>query len=169
MATITTPWLYLTPFEPTDWAFFRSLREDRSIMRYMAAIALEKETRRVFAARLAAAHVFVIRARDDDTPLGDIGLQISAENREEADIGYTVVPAAQGKGIASEALRAVCDYAFNQTGVKAINAYVLADNGGSVRVLEKVGFVRTQVLEKAYEIDGVRYDDWVYRLECGAA
>ena len=126
MATITTPRLHLTPFEPTDWAFFRSLREDRNI-----------------------------------------GLHISPENREEADIGYTVVPAAQGKGIASEALRAVCEYAFNQTGVKAINAYVLADNGGSVRVLEKAGFVRTQVLEKAYEIDGVRYDDWVYRLECG--
>lgn len=70
------------------------------------------------------------------------------------------------KGIASEALRAVCEYAFNQTGVKAINAYVLADNVGSVRVLEKAGFVRTQVLEKAYEINGVRYDDWVYRLEC---
>lgn len=137
-------------------------------MQYMAAIAPEKETRRLFAARLTAAHVFVIRLRDEETPLGDIGLQISAENREEADIGYTVVPAAQGQGIASEALRAVCDYAFNQTGVKAINAYVLADNGGSVRVLEKAGFVRTQVLEKAYEINGVRYDDWVYRLECGA-
>ena len=46
---------------------------------------------------------------------------------------------------------------------------VLADNGGSIRVLEKAGFVRMQVLEKAYEIDGVRYDDWVYRLECSAA
>ncbi len=168
MATITTPRLYLAPFEPSDWAFFRTLREDRRIMRYMAAIAPEKETRRVFAARLAAAHVFVIRLRDDVTPLGDIGLQISTENREEADVGYTVVPAAQGKGIASEALSAVCGYAFSQIGVKAINAYVLADNGGSVRVLEKAGFVRTQVLEKAYEIDGVRYDDWVYRLECGA-
>ena len=168
MATITTPRLHLTPFEPSDWAFFRSLRENRDIMRYMAAIAPEKETRRVFAARLMAEHVFVIRFQNDDTPLGDIGLQISPENREEADIGYTVVPAAQGKGIASEALRAVCDYAFSQTSVKAINAYVLADNGGSVRVLEKAGFVRTQVLEKAYEIDGVRYDDWVYRLECGA-
>ena len=127
-------------------------------MQYMAAIAPEKETRRLFAARLTAAHVFVIRLRDEETPLGDIGLQISD----------TVVPAVQGQGIASEALRAVCDYAFNQTGVKAINAYVLADNGGSVRVLEKAGFVRTQVLEKAYEINGVRYDDWVYRLECGA-
>jgi hypothetical protein len=51
MATITTR-LHLTLFEPTDWAFFRSLREDRAIMRYMAAIAPEKETRRVFAARL---------------------------------------------------------------------------------------------------------------------
>ena len=166
MATITTTRLNLTPFEPSDWAFFRSLREDPAIMRYMAAITPEKETRRVFAARLMAEHVFVIRLHNDVKPLGDIGLQISAANREEADIGYTVVPAAQGKGIASEALRAACEYAFNQTGVKAINAYVLADNVGSVRVLEKAGFVRTQVLEKAYEINGVRYDDWVYRLEC---
>ncbi|WP_421532538.1 GNAT family N-acetyltransferase [Lelliottia amnigena] len=165
MATITTPRLLLTPFEPSDWAFFRSLREDRDIMRFMASIASEKETRRVFAARLTAQHTFVIRAHDDDTPLGDIGLQVSTQFREEADIGYTVIPQAQGRGIASEALRAVCDYAFNLVGVNAVNAYVLADNVGSVRVLEKTGFVRTQVLEKAYEIDGVKFDDWVYRLE----
>jgi len=169
MATITTPRLLLTPFEPSDWAFFRSLREDRSVMRFMGSIASEKETRRVFAARLTAQHTFVIRTHGDDAPLGDIGLQVSAQFREEADIGYTVIPKAQGKGIASEALRAVCDYAFNQVGVKAINAYVLAENVGSVRVLEKAGFVRTQVLEKAYEIDGVKFDDWVYRLELGAA
>ncbi|MDY1036058.1 GNAT family N-acetyltransferase [Lelliottia sp. CFBP8978] len=168
MAIITTPRLQLSPLEPSDWAFFRTLREDRAIMRYMAAIAPEKETRRLFAARLTAPHTFVIRAHDDETPLGDIGLQISTQNREEADIGYTVIPRAQGKGIASEALNAICDYAFTQTTVRAINAYVLADNSGSVRVLEKIGFVRTQVLEKAYEINGVRYDDWVYRLEYGA-
>ena len=168
MATITTPRLLLTPFEPSDWAFFRSLREDRDIMRFMASIASEKETRRVFAARLTAQHTFVIRAHDDDTPLGDIGLQVSTQFREEADIGYTVIPQAQGRGIASEALRAVCDYAFNLVGVKAVNAYVLADNVGSMRVLEKTGFVRTQVLEKAYEIDGVKFDDWVYRLEMSA-
>lgn len=168
MATITTPRLLLTPFEPSDWAFFRSLREDRDIMRFMASIASEKETRRVFAARLTAQHTFVIRSHDDDTPLGDIGLQVSTQFREEADIGYTVIPQAQGRGIASEALRAVCDYAFNLVGVKAVNAYVLADNVGSVRVLEKTGFVRTQVLEKAYEIDGVKFDDWVYRLEMRA-
>ncbi|MBZ0056428.1 MULTISPECIES: GNAT family N-acetyltransferase [unclassified Leclercia] len=169
MATITTPRLTLSPFEPSDWPFFRALREAPEIMRYMAAIAPETETRRQFAARLTTPHTFVIRAHDDATPLGDIGLQISSRYREEADIGYTVIPAAQGRGIASEALRAVCEYAFIQVGVKAVNAYVLGENGGSVRVLEKAGFVRTQVLEQAYEINGVRYDDWVYRLESGAA
>jgi hypothetical protein len=80
MATITTPRLHLTPFEPTDWAFFRSLREDRRIMRYMAAIAPEKETRRVFAARLMAEHVFVIRFRDDDTPLAILACKSARES-----------------------------------------------------------------------------------------
>jgi len=169
MALITTPRLSLSPFEPSDWPFFRALREDPAIMRYMAAIAPEKETQRLFALRLTLKHLFVIRRHDDPTPLGDIGLQISDHHPEEADIGYTIVPQAQGQGYASEALQAVCDYGFTQAGVKAVNAYVLADNGGSVRVLEKAGFVRTQVLDKAYEIDGVRYDDWVYRLEPDAA
>lgn len=169
MAIITTPRLSLSPFEPSDWPFFRALREDPAIMRYMAAIAPEKETQRLFALRLTSKYLFVIRRHDDPTPLGDIGLQISDHHPEEADIGYTIVPQAQGQGYASEALQAVCDYGFTQAGVKAVNAYVLADNGGSVRVLEKAGFVRTQVLEKAYEIDGVRYDDWVYRLEPDAA
>ncbi len=165
MAIITTPRLTLSPFKPADWPFFRSLREDPAIMRFMAAIAPEKETRRLFALRLAEPHLFVIRQHDDETPLGDIGLRISEHHPEEADIGYTIVPQAQGKGFASEALRAVCEYAFARAGVKAINAYVLADNGGSVRVLEKAGFVRTQVLEQAYEINGEWFDDWVYRLE----
>lgn len=69
------------------------------------------------------------------------------------------------KGYASEALRAVCEYGFTTLGVQAINAWVLGENRGSSRLLEKQGFVRTQVLEKAYHLNGVDYDDWIYRLE----
>jgi RimJ/RimL family protein N-acetyltransferase len=168
MATITTTRLILSPFQPADWHFFRVLRENPAIMRYIGSIAAEKDNRLLFATRLTAPHTFVVRTHDDPTALGDIGLKISLHNREEADIGYMFIPQAHGKGIASEAVRALCEYAFSETGVKAINAWVLADNTGSVRVLEKCGFVRTQMLEKAYEIDGVRYDDWAYRLESSA-
>ena len=134
-------------------------------MRYMGNIAPAKDTRLLFARRLAAQHTFVIREHNSPTPLGDIGLQISHLYPQEADLGYAIMPQAKGKGIASEAVRAVCQYAFEHAGVTAINAYALADNKGSIRILEKTGFVRTQVLEKAYEIDGIAYDDWVFRLE----
>ncbi|CAM6579903.1 GNAT family N-acetyltransferase [Citrobacter portucalensis] len=134
-------------------------------MRYMGNIAPAKDTRLLFARRLAAQHTFVIREHNSPMPLGDIGLQISHLYPQEADLGYAIMPQAQGKGIASEAVRAVCQYAFEHAGVTAINAYALADNKGSIRILEKTGFVRTQVLEKAYEIDGIAYDDWVFRLE----
>ena len=97
--------------------------------------------------------------------LGDIGLRISPKNPHEADVGYALLPEAQGKGYASEALRAVCEYGFTTLGVQAINAWVLGENRGSSRLLEKQGFVRTQVLEKAYHLNGVDYDDWIYRLE----
>ncbi|VTN10610.1 Uncharacterised protein [Raoultella terrigena] len=33
------------------------------------------------------------------------------------------------------------------------------------RLLEKQGFRRIQILEKAWHLDGVDYDDWIYRLE----
>ncbi|HAF52477.1 MAG TPA: GNAT family N-acetyltransferase, partial [Leclercia adecarboxylata] len=38
MATITTSRLTLSPFEPSDWPFFRTLRESPEIMRYIAFI-----------------------------------------------------------------------------------------------------------------------------------
>ncbi len=107
--------------------------------------------------------VFVLRDKFGEA-LGDIGLRISPKNPHEADVGYALLPQAQGKGYASEALRAVCEYGFTTTGVQAINARVLGENRGSSRLLEKQGFVRTCVLEKAYHLNGVDYDDWIYRL-----
>ena len=44
------------------------------------------------------------------------------ENPHEADVGYALLPQAQGQGYASEALRAICDYGFTTLGIHAINA-----------------------------------------------
>lgn len=58
-----------------------------------------------------------------------------------------------------------CGRSAIMVSAQAINAWVLGENRGSSRLLEKQGFVRTQVLEKAYHLNGVDYDDWIYRLE----
>ena len=133
-------------------------------MRYMGEVLSETALRSVFECRCEDAGVFVLRA-SAGTPRGDIGLRLSTKNTHQADVGYALLPQAQGQGYASEALRAICDYGFTTLGIHAINAWVLGDNLGSSRLLEKLGFVRIQVLEQAYHLNGVDYDDWIYRLE----
>ena len=164
MATLTTARLQLSPFHEHDWPFFLSLRQNSEVMRFMGEILDEAAIRGVFEQRCKEPGIFVIRD-ENGTALGDIGLRISHKNPHEADIGYALLPQAQGHGYAREALNAICDYGFNQLSLWAINAWVLGDNRGSARLLEKRGFTRTQVLEKAYQLDGEYYDDWVYRLE----
>lgn len=164
MLTLLTPRFTLSSFQESDWLFFRDLRQNGEVMRYMAGIASEEDTRRVFEQRLLENNAFVIRMHGDNTALGDVGLRISKQHPEEADVGYSVLPAMQGRGIASEALQAVCEYAFYQANVEALNAWVLAENTGSVRVLEKARFNRVQVLEKAFLLNDEYYDDWAFRL-----
>ncbi|AWF55240.1 TPA: GNAT family N-acetyltransferase [Klebsiella michiganensis] len=164
MRILTTPRLRLSPFHSSDWSFFLRLRRDPEVMRYMGEILEEPALRTLFASRCADPGVFVLRDASG-AAVGDIGLRISGKNPHEADVGYALLPEAQGKGYASEALKAICDYGFQQLGVHAINAWVLGSNAGSSRLLEKHGFIRIQVLEKAYHLNGIDYDDWVYRLE----
>ena len=60
-----------------------------------------------------------------------------------AEIGYGISPEYEGRGYATEAVRAMVEWAAAQAGVKRIEAETELDNCASQRVLEKVGFVRT--------------------------
>jgi [ribosomal protein S5]-alanine N-acetyltransferase len=162
MPVLTTSRLTLSPLNETDWPCFLALRTNSQVMRFMGEALSEQALRLKFNTRLNG-NVFAIRD-NLGAFVGDIGLQVSSHNPQEADIGYALLPQAQGKGFAQEALTAICEYGFTTLGLVGINAWVLADNAGSVRLLEKSGFTRVQVLDKAFEINGVRYDDWVYRL-----
>lgn len=117
MTTITTPRLSLTRFVTDDWPFFLRLRQDPQVMRFMGEVLSEEVLRSVFVSRCADPGVFVLRDKFGEA-LGDIGLRISPKNPHEADVGYALLPQAQGKGYASEALRAVCEYGFTTWGCR---------------------------------------------------
>ncbi|HEY2452538.1 MAG TPA: GNAT family N-acetyltransferase [Scandinavium sp.] len=163
MPALTTSRLILSPLSEADWPCFLALRNNPNVMRFMGDRVCENELRLKFESRLDGNVFAIYEARGEF--VGDIGLQISSQNAQEADIGYALLPRAQGKGFAQEALAAICDYGFTSLNLTAINAWVLAGNTGSVRLLEKNGFTRVQVLEKAFQMNGEYFDDWVYRLE----
>lgn len=63
----------------------------------------------------------------------------------DAELGYRLRRAAWGKGLATEGGRALIDRAFGEMGVERIWAQTMAINGGSRRVMEKLGmrYIRT--------------------------
>ncbi|WP_426455045.1 GNAT family N-acetyltransferase [Paenibacillus sp. S-38] len=69
-------------------------------------------------------------------------------------IGYMLNQAHNGQGRMSEAVRLVVGYAFGELGLHRIEAGVMPHNAGSIRVLEKAGFVQEGLARKNVNING---------------
>ncbi len=54
-------------------------------------------------------------------------------------IGYAMYPGREGKGYATEAVRAMVEWAFGQPGVQVVRALAPVWNTPAVHVAEKVG------------------------------
>jgi RimJ/RimL family protein N-acetyltransferase len=82
---------------------------------------------------------------DNDYPMlcGSIGFKGPPDKRGMVEIGFSVLPEFQGRGLATEMVAGIVQWAKRQPGVKKIEAETNIDNKASIRVLEKNGFVRT--------------------------
>ncbi len=69
--------------------------------------------------------------------------------RISAEVGYWLGEAYWGRGIATEALRALAGYVFETTEITRLFATVFEFNAASMRVLEKAGFSKVGVLHRA--------------------
>jgi RimJ/RimL family protein N-acetyltransferase len=78
--------------------------------------------------------------------IGFAGLKF-LEDLKEVDIGYRLLPAYWGVGLATEAGRAVLDYGFAELHLEEIIGLVDPTNVASVRVLEKLGLSFDRVME----------------------
>jgi RimJ/RimL family protein N-acetyltransferase len=83
---------------------------------------------------------YAIVRRGDGLVVGDAGFHGPPDEDGEVEIGYALVPAARGAGLASEAIALLVDWAFEQRGVHAVTARVDPGNAPSRRVLERLGF-----------------------------
>ena len=94
---------------------------------------------------------FTVETLADDQLVGDVGLRVAEDESGVVMVGYTMAPAAQGKGYATEAVAALVDYAFGTLGADIARAYADAANTPSVRVGEKVGLVVVERFDGQHE------------------
>jgi RimJ/RimL family protein N-acetyltransferase len=106
-------------------------------------------------------HVFAIDV--DGFAVGAIGLRPGDDvHRFSAEIGYWLGEEYWNRGIATEAVIAVVDYAFASLGMVRLHAEVFEWNHASMRVLEKAGFTREGVLRQSAMKDRQLVDQVVY-------
>lgn len=84
----------------------------------------------------------VLAIEVDGDVVGNIGIHPQQDvNRLNAELGYFIGEEHWGKGIATEAIRLMIKYAFENFKIERIFARPFGSNAASQRVLEKAGFV----------------------------
>ena len=91
---------------------------------------------------------------------GGIGLRDIEKHK--AEIGYWLAKKYWGKGIITEAVRLVTNFAFRNLKLKRVYAPIFIKNKASARVVEKNGYKREGILRKYYMKDGKIMDAMLY-------
>jgi [ribosomal protein S5]-alanine N-acetyltransferase len=101
----------------------------------------------------------------NDTAVGGVGIILNESiRRHTAEIGYWLGEEFWGRGIATDALMAMTEYAFSHFDIVRIQASVFDWNPASMRVLEKAGYQREAVLKQNVVKDNRIIDEYIYSL-----
>ena len=99
----------------------------------------------------------------DDEAVGSVGFVLRTDvERVSAEIGYWLAEPLWGRGITTEALTALTQYAIGTHGLTRIYALPFAWNLASCRVLEKAGYVLEARLRRSAIKDGLITDQMQY-------
>jgi RimJ/RimL family protein N-acetyltransferase len=98
----------------------------------------------------------VMAERASDAYLGEVMVVLSEHGVGE--LGCGVVPAARGRGVATEALRLLAEWALGTLGLGRLQVFVAPENVPALRLAESAGFRREGLLRAYWESDGARLD-----------
>jgi len=104
-----------------------------------------------------------IRDREAGRLMGDVGVHFLEDGRQ-VEIGFTLDPAFQGRGLAVEAVAALLDHLFGPLGKHRVIASVDPRNEASIRLLERVGMRREAHFRESLWFKGEWADDVVFAV-----
>jgi ribosomal-protein-alanine N-acetyltransferase len=168
---IKTERLILRNLRASDAADVLVFRGDPIVQKYDDPTIHTVEEAQIFINELQAEYKakegigWGVTLADQDVVIGAIGFHHWDHYHRRAETGYGLAHEYWGKGIGSEALKAMVRFGFNQMNLNRIYARTIADNHGSVRLLERLGFQREGTQRKhSWEDDGTFHDSAIYGL-----
>jgi RimJ/RimL family protein N-acetyltransferase len=176
---LETARLTIRRLEDRDVEPFLTYRNDPEVAKYQAwdsytkqeAIDLVRESEATKPGTPGEWFQFAVEFKQTSTLIGDCGLKTEADGRQ-AEIGFTFSRAHQGRGLASEAVARLLDYAFSELNFHRIYAITDQENAPSVALLERLGMRREgNFVENAWfkgrwaseYLYAILRDEWVQR------
>jgi RimJ/RimL family protein N-acetyltransferase len=96
--------------------------------------------------------------------VGSINSAMCERRNGTFSYGFGVLPAHQRKGYASEAVLLLLRYFFRELGYQKASVHVYGFNEPSLRLHERLGFVREGVLRRMIYTGGQHYDDVIFGM-----
>jgi ribosomal-protein-alanine N-acetyltransferase len=164
---IRTPSAYLRPWETDDAPALASHANNSDIAGSMrdgfpSPYTLEDAERFIYLAS-GTSSAILLAIEVDGEAVGGIGVtSLGDVYKNTAEIGYWVAAPYQGRGIVTEAVKALVPIAFERLDVVRIQAGIFENNRASARVLEKCGFQREAVHKRAVTKNGTIMDEVIY-------
>jgi len=111
-------------------------------------------------------YFFAIILKDTKEYVGEIGYMVTLESTDGkvVNLGYFISPNYWGKGIVTEAAKAVINHAFSQRDIIKIETGCIKENLGSEKVMKKVGMVKEGEFKKHVLLNSELRDRVEYRL-----
>lgn len=169
---IETPRLYLRRFQLADLHTFLAYRNDPEVARYQSWEQTGEHEARDFIAEQQ--HIapgqhgewfqFAIVDKTSGVLVGDCGLGMRTDEPVQATIGYSFAREHQGKGYATEGVRAVLQYAFETLRLHRVTATADCRNMRSVALLERLGMRREAHAIECCWFKGEWSDEYSYAM-----
>lgn len=130
-----------------DLGAFQSYRSIPELGRFQSWTAMSDIETSSFLADMAQAILFTpgdwvqlgIASAHNDELVGDIGIHVSSDG-STGEVGFTLAPWAQGRGIATAAVGQALLLLFELTSVTAVQGITDSRNASSIRLLQRLGF-----------------------------
>jgi ribosomal-protein-alanine N-acetyltransferase len=172
---IVTGIAVLRRLEPNDLVAFQAYRCDPKVGRYQGWSAMSADEATAFLSDMHACQLLRpgtwlqlgIAEPGSMRLIGDIGLRL-ADSQDEAEVGFTLSPQAQGRGIATVAVSAAIEFEFRHTPAKRVIGITDARNIASIRLLARVGMQKLGSAPAVFRGESCVEDSYARYRDSGA-
>lgn len=165
---LETERLVLREWRESDFPTYAAMCADPNVMRYIGGKTFTTlEAWRHMAYIVGHWHFrgfghWAVEERASGAFVGRIGVQ-DPEGWPEFEIGWTIAPAHQRKGYATEGARAALRFSFEQLGREHVISLIHPDNAASIAVATRLGETRegeTTVMGIDVDVYGITRERW---------